>query len=233
MESSIGTYTEHTLHAMLKRHITNDSTCYEIPLGRYIADVFQAGQVYEIQTRQFARLCDKLDAFLPEYDVTVVHPVIARAYVNWVDAHSGEIVSRRVVPRKRGIQDVFLELYAIRRYLTHPHLHFRFLLVETEDYKRMGGADGRQKRGAKRMDRVPTKILSEVRIHCAKELVSLLPPLPAQPFTSADYAKSTGCARAVATAALGVLYETGMVARTGKMGNAYVYTVKKEETGIC
>lgn len=232
MESGIGTYTEHTLHAMLKRHITNDFACYEIPLGCYIADVFHAGHVYEIQTRQFVRLCNKLDAFLPEYEVTIVHPVIAHSYVNWMDAHSGEIVSRRAVPRKHGIQEVFLELYAIRRYLRHPHLHFQFLLVETEDYKRMRGADGRQKRGAKRVDRVPTKILSEVRIHCAKDLVQILSPLPTKPFTSMDYAKSTGYARKVATAVLGVLYEIGMVTRTGKMGNAYVYTVKNQDADI-
>lgn len=75
---SIGTQKERLIHRTLKYFIEPDESCHEIPVGGYIADIFQrdTGHIWEIQSSGFDKLRGKLEAFLPEHQVTVVLPII-------------------------------------------------------------------------------------------------------------------------------------------------------------
>ena len=88
-ENGIGTLGEKKLHAALKRFYAKDSTCLEVPLGRFVADVFDGERVVEVQTRQFARLEKKLRFFLERYPVTVVYPFPRTRHLIWTDPARG------------------------------------------------------------------------------------------------------------------------------------------------
>ena len=63
-ENGIGTLSEKTLHAVLKRYFELDGGICEIKFGRYVADVVLGERgIFEIQTRAFNVLRNKLDAF--------------------------------------------------------------------------------------------------------------------------------------------------------------------------
>ena len=74
--SGIGTLSEKSLHAVLKRYYQPAEAYREIRVGRYVADVVtQDGCILEIQTRSLSAIKKKLSVFLEQYEVILVHPV--------------------------------------------------------------------------------------------------------------------------------------------------------------
>ena len=61
----IGTLSEKTVHAILKNYYEPDEDRQEIPIEKYVADIYANGEIIEIQTRQFNKMRNKLTAFLP------------------------------------------------------------------------------------------------------------------------------------------------------------------------
>ena len=73
--SEIGTLSERRLHSVLKFYYESDQNLHEIKVGRFFADILTGKQIIEIQTGDLGRLGKKLDVFLKEHNVTVVHPM--------------------------------------------------------------------------------------------------------------------------------------------------------------
>ena len=87
----IGTLGEKTVHSTLKQYLSHDLANQEIKIGTYYADVCIDGHIFEIQTRQFNKLRNKLDFFLQNHPVTVVYPVTNYNHLRWVIPDTGEI----------------------------------------------------------------------------------------------------------------------------------------------
>ena len=79
-EQGIGIYKEKRLHKILKRTLCERESCYEIKVGRYIADICDDGVITEIQCGPLSPLKAKLKYYLEEteYDVCIVHPLVAK-----------------------------------------------------------------------------------------------------------------------------------------------------------
>ena len=88
--SGIGTLQEKTIHAVLKAYYAPDESMVEIPVGRYVADIYTGCEITEIQTVHFDNLRKKLEAFLPDYPLTVVYPIPRIKYLIWMDTETGE-----------------------------------------------------------------------------------------------------------------------------------------------
>ena len=76
----IGIQKEKILHKTLKYYLCSDESKHEIKIkksnsGILYADVYDNEMIYEIQTRGFDKLRDKLSEFLIEHKVTIVHAV--------------------------------------------------------------------------------------------------------------------------------------------------------------
>ena len=63
IENGIGTLSEKTVHSVLKYYLEPDTSFHEVKTGRYVADIRTPDGIYEIQTRQFNKLRNKLEAF--------------------------------------------------------------------------------------------------------------------------------------------------------------------------
>lgn len=119
---------------------------HEIPIENYVADIYTGKEIIEIQTRQFNRMRDKLRAFLPLYPVTVVYPIPRYKWLIWIDEKSGELSAPRKSPAKGSAYQAFKELYKIKMFLKEPNLHFKFVLLDMEEYRLLNGWSRDRKR---------------------------------------------------------------------------------------
>lgn len=186
VREGIGTQSEKTLHAILKNTFDPDPSHQEIPVEGYIADILNGNHIIEIQTANFGYLRDKLKAFLPSYEVTVVYPIPHLKYVTWIDPESGELAERNKSPRKGSFYRAERELYRIRPYLADPNLTIGLLLVDTEEYRVRDGWGKNGKRGSHRYDRVPVSLYDMKFLHTREDWATLIPPDLEEPFTSGD-----------------------------------------------
>lgn len=221
--SLIGTLSEKTVHYTLKQYLSGDISYQEIKVGSYYADVCIHDHIYEIQTRQFGNLREKLAAFLSEYKVTVVYPVSICNYLRWINPVSGEISAPKKSPRHANPLQVFPELYRIRSFLSHPNFSLKIICLETEEYRILDGYGKQKKAGATKFDKLPLSLIEEYDIEQPLDYMMLLPADLPDCFLAKDLAKQAKTSLSVSRSALLLLTELGVVRRIGKQGNSYQY----------
>lgn len=222
-QNGIGTLREKTIHSVLKYYYAPNPCYHEIRIGNYVADICVDGEIYEIQTRNFNTMRNKLSFFLQEHDVTIVYPVAHIKWLSWLDMETGELSSKRKSPKKGSFYQIIPELYKIKMFLNNPRLHFIISLIDVEETRYLNGWSYDKKRGSSRMDGIPVDIYDELRIDTIADYLKLLPDTLPQQFTTKDYAKCAHIQQKYATTGLNVLLETQTVKRVGKLGNAYLY----------
>ena len=218
-KEGIGTQGEKTLHAVFKHYYEPDPAFHEVKTGGFIADIRRDGSIVEIQTHGLYRMKKKLAAFLPDYEVTVVHPIPHARTVRWIEK-DGTLSEKRRSPKTGKYADAASELLGIRDLLLDPHLSVVLSLVDCNDYKVRAGKVGR-KRGAMRFERIPTGLVSELRLSSPADYLAFLPPDLPETFTSSDVARAGKLHRDDASSVLLLLHVVGAVERIGKNEQRY------------
>ncbi len=221
----IGTLSEKTVHAILKNYYEPNEDRQEIPVERYVADIYANGEIIEIQTRQFNKMRNKLTAFLPLYPVTIVYPIPFEKWIIWVDEETGELSRKRKSPVRGNPYIAFAELYKIKMFLKDPNLRVRLVLMNMEEYKLLNGWSRDRKRGASRYDRIPVELVQEIEINCVQDYMQFVPSELEGTFTSKEFAAAAHISVTLSQTVLNILYHVGIVTRTGKKGNQYLYDV--------
>lgn len=219
----IGTLSEKTVHAVLKRYLVPDEKCHEIKCGRYVADILCEGEIMEIQTAGFNRLRNKLDEFLKEKEVTVVYPIPHIKWLIWIDEETGEFSKKRRSPKVGSYYEAFYELYKIKMFLKHKNLHFRLILLDVEEYRLLNGYSKDRKKGSERYDRIPVELVEDKFLNSAEDFKELVPENLCQPFTVKMFQKATKLSPNKAGTAVNVLAYLGVIKQVGKEKNAYLY----------
>ena len=220
----IGTLNEKRIHSVLKEYFDPDRTHHEIPHLGYIADIKNPNGIIEIQTGALNPLFAKLAAFLPTDRVTLVHPLIAKKSVSWIDPKTGDISPRHNSPRKMTPFDGLCELYNIRSHVGDPNLHVRFVMIEVDEYRYRDGWDRSGKRGSHRYDRIPIKLFDIVCLDGPQDYLQFLPEsLRGDPFTTTEYAHAMKVGSKTAYYAVTVLTAAGVLEKCGKRGNSILY----------
>lgn len=221
----IGTLSEKTVHAILKNYYEPDEDHHEIPIERFVADIYADGEIIEIQTRQFDKMRDKLAAFLPLYPVTIVYPIPREKWIIWIDEETGDLSKKRKSPAKGNPYLVFPELYKIKMFLKHPHLRIRLAMLDMEEYKLLNGWSRDRKKGASRYDRIPTQLAQEYEITRPEDFMQFVPLELESGFTSREFAAAAHISPSLAQVVLNILHYMGTVIRTGKKGRHYLYEI--------
>lgn len=225
----IGTLQERSLHASLKYWFEPDEQYHEVKLEGGVADIFDGHRVVEIQTRNLASLQQKLKVFLPQWPVTVVHPITWHKRLIWVEPDSGETAKPRKSPRTGSFQDAYRELYGLLPVIGDPNLTVILLLLDTDEFRRRDGWSRDGKKGSHRVERVPTAI-GDSLVLCEKEdYRQLIPQELAEPFTTQDFAKASRLTKKKAGWAVNFFFKLGLLSREGKKGNAYLYRQRFSE----
>lgn len=223
----IGTLSEKTVHAILKNFYQPDEDHQEIPIENYIADIYADGEIMEIQTRQFNKMRNKLNVFLPLYPVTIVYPIPREKWVIWIDEESGELSKPRKSPKKGTPYTVFPELYKIKMFLKDPKLRLKLVLMDMEEYKLLNGWSNDKKKGSSRYDQIPTELIEEIDIKCPEDYMQFVPYELQDEFTVKEFGKAAHIPSTLAGTVVNILCYMGTIEHVGKRGRAYLYMVKE------
>lgn len=225
----IGTLGEKTLHATLKLWLDSDTAHHEIPLAEgCVADIFDGERVTEIQTAGFSGFRPKLARLLEHYPVTVVHPVVRRKSLVWIDPATGETTPPHRSPRVGTFADAGEQLIYILPLIGHPHLTVRLVLVDVEEHRLADGRRSRDgKRGSHRVERYPLALGDSCTLQAPADYAALLPPELGETFTSKEFGKAARLQGRKLQGTLKVLLTCGVVTRE-RNGRAYRYTVIHE-----
>lgn len=218
----IGRLGEKLTHASLKLYYEPNEDCHEVKVAGFVADIFKDGRITEIQTGSFTPLKRKLERFLPDYDVTVVHPVANTKLVIWVDGN-GEFSRPVKSPKKADIFGAFSKLVSILPYLTSERLTVILPLLDVEEYRLLHPKY--QKRRATKYETVPKAYCGEIVLRTPADYAGLLPSALGESFTSKELSKQCRVRGRALSASLKVLTSLGVLSRE-RVGRAYIYQRK-------
>jgi len=224
----IGRLSEKSLHRILKLYIEPREELHEKKLLGSVADILNEDGVFEIQTRSAERLVPKLSKFLPEMRVCVVIPIICEKTVRWLDKSTGELREPRKSPKKESVYTAFRELYKIRRFLTHENLKIRFIIIKAEEFKYLDGWDKSGKRGATKIDRIPTALVDDVTIESAADYARFIPQGLNAEFTAKELLSAAKYPAKISSYVTGLLRAVGAIELVRLEGRAHVYKTLTE-----
>ncbi len=225
--SGIGTLGEKLVHKTLKLYLEPNEEYHEVAFLGSVADIKNERGITEIQTRSFERLLPKLGKLLSLTPVTVVFPIIREKRILWLDKETGELTAPRKSPRNGRPSDALFELSKIRECLFSENLTVRILLLDADEYRRLDGWDKTGKRGAGKIDRIPTDLVAEYTVCKTEDLLRLMPAGLGGEFCAKEFAKAARLQGRRASYSLGLLYSAGLLTRR-REGRAYLYSLSEK-----
>ena len=224
-DSGIGTFSERSLHRILKLYYEPDECFHEVKVLGSVADIMNGEGITEIQTRAFSRLVPKLTRFLREYPVTVVYPLESSLHFRTVDRESGEISERKRSTKKCTVFSAVYELYNIRELLSSPNMAVKLVFMDIDEFRYNGGIVIGRARRRERIERIPNAITGEITLKDKDDYRILIPDgLPAR-FTAADFNRAVGKRYRYGYSAIQILLSVGIVAVLEKVGRKTYYGI--------
>ena len=219
----IGTLNEKPLHAALKRWEEEEGDLFEVPVGRFVADIVRGDQIIEIQTGSTSVLKRKLSALLGRGAVRLLLPVAALKTITTLDETGAEIRSRRS-PIRGSLFDAFHELVNLRTFLGDPNFSIDVVLIHEEEVRRpRPHRRQRRQKDWEMHERRLVEVIDSVSLHHPADYLAFVPASLSEPFSTADLASAIDRPRWMARKIAYVLREMGVLAAVGKQRNAILY----------
>lgn len=233
VREGIGLYEEKRLHSLLKRWLYDDFSAHEQKVtGRgeksrkFVADVLTpAGEIFEIQTGSLFPLLKKIEFYLDSTDhpVTVVHPLIGKKWVSWMDPSTGEVLQRNRSPLREGALHGLALLKPFAAYLGHPRFSLLFPVIEADEYRLQDGWDRSGKRGSHRYELMPMALTDVLRFTSKEDYAATFPTEAPAHFTAKDFGRITHLRGYALYDLLAVFESLGVIEKDGKRGRAALY----------
>jgi len=224
---SIGTQNEKSFHHRIKQVICPDETCHEFPIGRFIADIYRDGHIWEIQTGSFRSLRNKLTQLLPNYPITIVYPLAKRTTISVTD-ENGILLPPRRSPKIGNPLSIGKELQAIRDLLRHPHLDILIYYSDIMEYRSKTAVPAGRKPFV-RIDRYPQGEPILIPLKTREDYQKLLPEVLPEPFTVKEFAKAAKLSQGVAQMVITAYRSLEVIFHVGKTGRSYLYSLHPNE----
>ncbi|MBE6707823.1 MAG: hypothetical protein E7578_01100 [Ruminococcaceae bacterium] len=221
--NGIGTYGEKSVHLALKMFFEDNESAREVPVGKYIADIKNDTGIHEIQTSGFGSMRRKLEAYLSEYDVELIFPVIEKKRVMWLSPETGEVVKEYNSPRHVNPAEIFKELLYIADHVFSERLSFTLVSLAVDEVSLLDGYGKDKKRRSTKVDRIPRELLEIRRYHSVYEMAELFPYKDGEIFTAEKIRKFLHAPGRSGWAALRFMEISGFCKKCGKDGNRILY----------
>lgn len=229
-EQGIGTYSEKSLHYILKNFFESNTDCHEVSYKGFVADVKNGTNITEIQSTTLRGLNKKLDAFLEDSSVRLVFPVISKRRIVWIDTETGDVQrSKRTV--NEDIFSLAPELLYIVEYLRDPSLIITVITIEADEYRNLDGWGRNRKNNATKVDIVPTALVDMSDLTFPDDLAQFVPDSLGEVFLRQDYAKATRLKGRALWAVLKMLEEMRVIRRVENEGKRHRYSRVTFENG--
>jgi hypothetical protein len=216
---------ETSLHRQLKLLYAGPKARFEVPVAGYRVDAVADRRLIEIQHGSLWAIRDKVRALLASHRVTVVKTIVVEKLLVKQSAPGGEVLQRRLSPKRGQLLDVFDEMVHFTRVFPHPRLTLEVLLVDVEEWRYPSHGRRRRWRATDHQveDQKLVAIREKHRLRTAADLRALVEcPLP-EPFHTAHLAESLDVRRWIAQRIAYCLHQTGAILQVGKQGNARLY----------
>ncbi len=219
---TIGELRERSLHAELKSWYSLPRDRVEVPMDGYVIDLVRRGTLIEIQTRGFAKLKRKLTRLVNTHRVRLVFPIAERKWIVTTDAR-GQVLRRRLSPKRGAYRDLFAELIRIPYLMTDPNFTLDVLLVDVEEVRCADGRGSWRRRGISVLDTRLLEVRGRRRFRTPADLARLLPPRLQEPFTNRALAGAAGISPAAAGEMTYTLRHMGALSVVGRSSRAYLF----------
>ena len=223
MSHSIGTESEHSLHRDLKFRYAGRKGRTETEIAGFVADGINAkGEIIEIQTGSFGPLNKKIRDLAARGKVTVVHPVILTKYIEVFDT-KGNRLYRRKSPCRGCPWDLFDAMIYAPDLPLVPGVTVELVMVDADEKRVRDGKGSWRRRGVSIRDRTMTAFHKRIRLGKPSDYLQFVPFKKNEKFTSALLKEKAGIPIGLAQKTLYVLTKIGVIKKTGKQRNAFVY----------
>jgi hypothetical protein len=216
---------ETTLHRQLKERYLTEGATVEQRVGRYRIDVARPGELVEIQLASLTAIRDKIASLVTQHRVLLVKPIIARKVLVKLGRAGGNVVERRVSPKRGQLLDLFEELVHFTRVFPHRRLVLEVLLVEIEEWRYPGHGRRRWRRPGDHQveDQRLVNVLEVHQFRSTRDLCRFLPRRLPQPFHTGQLAERLGVQRWIAQRVAYCLREMGAIQSVGKHRGSWLY----------
>jgi hypothetical protein len=222
LTNRIGTLSERSLHADLKKWLSQPGDQVEVKVDGFFIDIVRDGLFIEIQTSNLGAMKRKLNKLLPHHLVLLVHPIAQEKWIVRETAVSTPI-SRRKSPKQGKMLDIFRELIRIPHLLGHPNLTIAVLLTQQEDVLRDDGQGSWRRKRWSLVDRRLLAVLSTHQLSIPADYLAILPITLPQPFTTRDLAETAVISPNLAQRIAYTLNQAGFIDEVGKQGRYKLY----------
>jgi hypothetical protein len=216
---------ETSLHRELKSLYAARKARFEVPVGKYRVDVVSGGRLVEIQHGPLAAIRDKVRRLLDAHRVLVVKPIVVRKLLVKRLAKGGQVIGRRISPKRGRLLDLFDDLVYFTRVFPHRRLTLEVPLVDIEEWRYPGHGGRRRWRETDHQveDQKLVDIRETHRLRTPSDLVNLIYcPLPRR-FHTGHLADGLGVERWIAQRIAYCFRQMGAIRQVDKQGNAWLY----------
>jgi hypothetical protein len=221
---SINIYNEKKLHRILKATLCDRKECFEISIGRYIADVLVDDRIIEVQCASFYPLISKIAYYLEntDLDITVVHPIIVSKTIIRADKETGELMRSRRSSKKESAWSVLPDMRYLCDFVASPRFHLRLMMIEADEY-RFSERVRYRRTGAFDKELCPRSLIGSVDFNTLSDYSCFLPD--AETFDAAEYSAFSKIKGRKLYLALNFLCDAGLLEKK-KEGRKNTYSKK-------
>ena len=222
-DNSIGTLSERSLHAALKRWYAQPGDRLEVPVDGYVIDIVRHDLLIEIQNGGFCGIKQKLLDLVERHPIRLVYPIARHKWIVRQSGDGGEVLGRRKSPLRGKAADLFRELVSFPGLACRPNFSLELLFVQEEEVRRRDGKGSWRRRGWSIHDRRLLAVEERLPLPFPGGYRALIPPDLPQPFTSRDLSEALALSRRLAGQMAYCLRKMAVLRIVGKRGNAYLY----------
>lgn len=222
-ERGINIQNEYSLHALIKHLYSLPGDRFEARVDGYIIDVVRGDVLIEIQTRGFSSIRDKLRKLAKNHMVRLIHPIIVKKWVIYIDKDTGKKTGKRKSPRTGKPEDLFKELMRMPALPKNPNFSIILYMVRAEETRIKGEKRGWRGRGYKILDRKIIGIDEIISLNHPGDYLGFLPDELEERFTNNMLARASGLRIQEARMMSYCLKKMGAIREVGKKGNELVF----------
>lgn len=215
---------ETSLHQQLKRCYAADDSNVEVVVGRYRIDAIRDEELIEVQCASLSAIRAKCQNLLKRHQVRIVKPVIVRTRIAKIKKTGGQVVSRRLSPKRGSTLDVFEELIYFTRVFPHPNLTIEIPLIDVEQLRAPAKKRRRWRKDYRVQDVRLETIGGHYELRQPADLFQLIDwPSAPDHFNTADLANAIDRPRCFAQKVAYVLRQTGAINAVNRSRAGVVY----------
>lgn len=222
-DQGIGNLNESSLHKALKEYYASGYKVEEA-VNDFVVDLINDKRIIEIQTGNFSSLKKKLKSLLPEYKIHLVYPIPKEKKLIRVDTN-GQILSKRLSPKKGCWADIFSELIYITDFLLNPNFSIEILLTKEEEIRIDDGKGSWRRKGVSIKDHFLVEIFESYILKNASDYLKLLPAVLEEPFNNKELANCGAYSLKKAQKITYTLKKMGLLKVNKKTGSQYYYQI--------